>query len=65
MWGRGVIHYRMDLPETVRCTVCGGIAEEIEENYPESGNFILIIYRCRECGHLEKRQYGKPVKIID
>jgi len=60
-----MIHYRMDQPERVRCSVCGGIADEVEETYPEEGDFILVVYRCRDCGHLEKRQYGKPVKIID
>ena len=34
------------------CSVCGGLADEVEETYPESGNFILVIYRCRDCGHL-------------
>ncbi|BAM69700.1 conserved hypothetical protein [Methanothermobacter sp. CaT2] len=55
----------MDQPDRVRCSVCGGIADEVDETYPEEGDFILVIYRCRDCGHLEKRQYGKPVKIID
>ncbi|MDI6701531.1 hypothetical protein [Methanothermobacter wolfeii] len=60
-----MIHYRMDQPERVKCSVCGGMAEEVEETYPESGNFIMVLYRCTSCGHIEKRQYGRPVKIID
>jgi len=60
-----MIHYRMDQPERVKCSVCGGMAEEVEETYPESGNYTTGLYRCTSRGHIEKRQYGRPVKIID
>jgi len=59
-----LIHYRLDMPDRVKCSVCGGEAVEIEEEYTE-GDFIMITYKCKDCGHIEKRQYGRPTSIID
>jgi len=56
-----LIHYRLDMPERVKCSVCGGEAVEIEEIYRRR----FYYNKCKDCGHIKKRQYGRPTSIID
>ncbi|AXV38118.1 MAG: hypothetical protein CIT01_07865 [Methanobacterium sp. BRmetb2] len=58
--------YNLDeIPETIKCSKCGKESKEIEGSYQHSVNFVLIDYKCCSCGNIERRQYGKPVGIID
>ena len=54
-----------DIPEIIKCSKCGKESKEIEGSYQHSDKFVLIDYKCCSCGHVERRQYGNPVDIID
>jgi len=60
-----IINSLDDIPEFIKCSKCGHDAFEIQGSYQHSANFILVDYKCSSCGHVERRQYGKPAGIID
>ncbi|MCK9151685.1 hypothetical protein [Methanobacterium alcaliphilum] len=61
-----MVHYQLDeIPDEVKCSKCGKQAEEVEGSYQQTTRFVLISYKCPDCGNIEKLQCGRPVDIID